>query len=405
MLEARAMQPRPKTPVPNRPSGWISPLFVALLLGVLAGCSSGSQSSGNPAPPDSSLPAVTLAPLVSGLSSPLDLQDPGDGSGRLFVVEQRGTIRILQNGNLLAAPFLDIRDRVLSGGERGLLGLAFHPNFPHDPRLFVNYTRSGDGSTVIAEFRLSGIANQAEAGSERQLLVVSQPYSNHNAGQLAFGADGYLYFGLGDGGSGGDPHNNAQNTNTLLGSMLRIDVDTSSASKPYGIPADNPFVNGGGAPEIWAYGLRNPWRFSFDRPTSRLFVADVGQNAWEEVDILQRGGNYGWHIMEGFHCYEPPQGCNPNGLQLPIAEYGHDEGQSITGGYVYRGSAIPGLTGAYVLGDYVSGTIWVLQQEGGNWQRRVLLSSQRNISSFGQDASGELYVVDYNGSVLQLRPR
>ena len=182
-------------------------------------------------------------------------------------------------------------------------------------------------------------------------------------------------------------------------------MDTTSPGKPYGIPADNPFVNGGGAPEIFAYGFRNPWRFSFDLPTSRVFVADVGQNAWEEIDLLQRGGNYGWHIMEGLHCYQPPQGCNNNGLQMPIAEYGHDEGQSITGGYVYRGSAIPGLAGAYVFGDYVSGTIWVLQQDGSNWQRRFLLSSQRHISSFGQDASGELYVIDYGGSVLKLAPQ
>jgi glucose/arabinose dehydrogenase len=405
MAEVSAMQPESRPLLASGFSGSPFALLIVLFLVVLGGCGGTATSSTNDAAANAPLPAVTLTPVVSGLSSPLDLQDPHDGSGRLFVVEQPGTIRILQNGSLLATPFLDIHDRVLFGGERGLLGLTFHPNFPRDPRFFVNYIRSTDRSTVIAEFRLSSDPNQADATSERQLLVVSQPYANHKAGQLAFGADGDLYFGLGDGGSEGDPNNNGQNTNTLLGSMLRINVDTTSPGKAYGIPADNPFVNGGGAPEIFAYGFRNPWRFSFDRPTSRVFVADVGQDAWEEIDLLQRGGNYGWHIMEGFHCYQPPQGCNSNGLQMPIAEYGHNEGESITGGYVYRGSAIPGLAGAYVFGDYVAGTIWILQQDGSNWQRRVLLSSQRHISSFGQDASGELYVIDYGGSVLKLAPQ
>jgi glucose/arabinose dehydrogenase len=405
MAEVSAMQPESRPLLASGFSGGPFALLIVLFLVVLGGCGGTATSSTNDAAANAPLPAVTLTPVVSGLSSPLDLQDPHDGSGRLFVVEQPGTIRILQNGSLLATPFLDIHDRVLFGGERGLLGLTFHPNFPRDPRFFVNYIRSTDRSTVIAEFRLSNDPNQADATSERQLLVVSQPYANHKAGQLAFGADGDLYFGLGDGGSEGDPNNNGQNTNTLLGSMLRINVDTTSPGKAYGIPADNPFVNGGGAPEIFAYGFRNPWRFSFDRPTSRVFVADVGQDAWEEIDLLQRGGNYGWHIMEGFHCYQPPQGCNSNGLQMPIAEYGHNEGESITGGYVYHGSAIPGLAGAYVFGDYVAGTIWILQQDGSNWQRRVLLSSQRHISSFGQDASGELYVIDYGGSVLKLAPQ
>ncbi|MGE0405735.1 MAG: sorbosone dehydrogenase family protein [Candidatus Korobacteraceae bacterium] len=376
-------------------------LSFALLLSAAA-CAGSSQDDDNDAPPTDELPAVTLTSLVSGLSSPLDLQDPRDGSGRLFVVEQAGRVRIIQNGILLSTPFLDISSKLLSGGERGLLGLVFHPSFPQNPRFYVNYTREPDGATVIAEYRVSGNANIADT-TERQLLVVSQPYANHNGGQLAFGTDGFLYIGLGDGGGGG--LDNAQNRNVLLGKMLRIDVNTTSAGKQYGIPSDNPFLDGSGAPEVWAYGLRNPWRFSFDRQTSRLFVADVGQSAWEEINLLERAGNYGWNTMEGAHCYEPAQGCNMTGLRLPIAEYGRSEGQAVTGGYVYRGSALPGLAGAYVFGDFLSGTIWVLQPDGFNWRRRQLLTTTRRISSFGQDSAGEIYIVDHSGSILRLRPQ
>jgi glucose/arabinose dehydrogenase len=255
--------------------------------------------------------------------------------------------------------------------------------------------------TVIAEYHVSASdPNLADPASERILLLVNQPFTNHKAGQLAFGPDGFLYFGLGDGGSGGDPFGNGQNLQTLLGKMMRIDVDSA---QPYAIPPDNPFVSGGGLPEIWAYGLRNPWRFSFDRTTGRLFCADVGQNLFEEVDILQSGGNFGWNIMEGMHCFNPSSGCNMGGLILPIAEYDHSQGDAVIGGYVYRGAAIPQLVGKYLLSDFGSGTIWTLTEgPPGTWTRSTLLSTGRNVSSFGQDQSGELYVVDYSGSILKL---
>ena len=316
------------------------PVFSAaasLLLAFLSGC--GGSSSRQSTPPVLTNPAVSLRQIVGGLTAPLDLQEPDDNSGRLFVVEQGGTIRIVQNGALVPAPFLDISSKVHMEGESGLLGLVFHPNYAQDPRFFVNYVRklaNGQLQTVIAEFREPAAnLNQADAGSERQLLVIDQPFSNHKAGQLAFGPDGDLYFGLGDGGSGGDPFGNGQNRQTLLGKMLRIDVDSAPGpGLAYAIPPDNPFAGGGGRPEIWAYGLRNPWRFSFDPPSGRMFIGDVGQDHYEEVDLGQKGANYGWNIMEGMHCFNPPAGCDQSGLTLPIAEYDHSIGDAIIGGYV-----------------------------------------------------------------------
>jgi glucose/arabinose dehydrogenase len=249
-------------------------------------------------------------------------------------------------------------------------------------------------------------ANQADPASERILLAVDQPFTNHKGGQLAFGPDGFLYIGLGDGGSGGDPLGNAQDLQTVLGKMLRIDVDRTAGALPYAIPADNPFVAGGGLPEIWAYGLRNPFRFSFDAATGRLFAGDAGQNLFEEVDIVQKGANLGWNIMEGLHCFNPASGCNMAGLTLPIAEYGRSEGSAVIGGYVYHGPSIPALAGSYVFGDFGSGNIWRLTQDStGAWQRVLLLSSGLNISSFGRDSAGELYLLDYlGGAVLKLAP-
>jgi glucose/arabinose dehydrogenase len=328
----------------------------------------------------------------------------------LFVVEQAGTIRILQGGALLTTPFLDIRARVTFSGEMGLLGAAFHPAFGQNQRFYVNYVRTlvtGQIQSVIAEYRLSAAdANQADPASERILLTVNQPFTNHKGGQLAFGPDKFLYIGLGDGGSGGDPLGNAQNLQTLLGKMLRIDVDHTTGALPYAIPADNPFVAGAGLPEIWAYGLRNPFRFSFDTATGQLFAGDVGQNLFEEVDILQKGGNYGWNVMEGLHCFNPATGCNTAGLMLPIAEYGRLEGFSVIGGYVYHGPGIPALAGSYVFGDFGSGNIWRLTQDNsGAWQRVLLLSSGKSISSFGRDSAGELYLVDYGaGAILKVSP-
>ncbi len=347
--------------------------------------------------------SVELRSVASGLQSPLLLTHAGDGSGRLFVVEQVGRIRILKSGALAPQPFLDISSRIESGGEKGLLGLAFHPDFSTNRRFFVNYTRrsSGQLQTVVAEY-LSSPGNPDVADtSERILLQFDQPFENHNGGHLAFGPDGYLYIATGDGGSGGDPQGNAQNLGNLLGKILRIDVEGS----PYSIPPDNPLL-AGGRPEIWAYGLRNPWRFSFDRLTGRLFAGDVGQNRTEEVDIIQRGGNYGWNRLEASDCYPPSTtSCVRSGLIFPIAEYGRTEGSSVTGGYVYRGqNGRSPFWGTYIFGDFGSGTIWYLtEEEPGHWVRRELLRGAGNISSFGEDEAGELYVVHFNGVVSQIR--
>ena len=355
---------------------------------------------------------MTLSSVASGLNSPVDLQTSDDGTGRFFVVEQAGTIRILSGSTLLPGNFLDIRSRVTSGGELGLLGVAFHPNFNSDKRFFVNYTRKVGTQTqsVIAEYHVSlSDPNLADAGSERILLVIDQPFDNHKAGQLAFKAnDGLLFFGLGDGGSGGDPMGNGQNTMTLLGKILRIDVDSApSPGLPYKIPPDNPFASGGGRPEIYAIGFRNPWRFSFEAGSGRLFVADVGQNNFEEINLATKGGNFGWNKMEGQHCYpDPMASCNMNGLILPIAEYDHSEGEAIIGGYVYEGRQISGLVDSYVFAD-LNGEMWFLKESSpGTWTRNQLLSTGRAISSFGRDASGEIYVVDLgSGSILKIVPQ
>jgi glucose/arabinose dehydrogenase len=387
----------------------VGPMVGIAVLSLLSACGSNNATTPTtpPPPPPNS---ITLTPFVAGLSSPVDLQTPDDGTGRMFVVEQAGKIRILQAGTILPTAFLDITARVTFSGEMGLLGVAFHPGFAQNGRFYVNYVRTIPVTlqiqTVIAEYQVSAAdANQADPATERILLTVDQPFQNHKAGQIAFGPDKFLYFGLGDGGSGGDPNGNGQNLQTHLGKMLRIDVDHTSGSLPYAIPADNPFAAGGGLPEIWAYGLRNPFRFSFDTATGKLFVGDVGQDAYEEIDILQKGGDYGWNVMEGMHCYNATT-CNMTGLMLPIAEYPHPEGEAIIGGYVYHGTEIPALAGSYIFADFVVGKIWRLTQDsGGTWQRVLLLSSGRGISTFGQDATGELYAVDYGGgAILKVTP-
>jgi glucose/arabinose dehydrogenase len=333
----------------------------------------------------------------------------------MFVVEQGGRVRIIANGALLPDVFLDISGIVSQdGGELGLLGITFHPDFAHNPLFYVNYTKTlGPDSyeSVIAEYPVSaGDSNQADAGSERVLLTVMQPLarSNHKAGQLAFGNDGFLYFGLGDGGGEGDPDGNAQNPNTYLGKLLRIDVDHTGSSTPYAIPAGNMFPNGvGGLPEIYALGFRNPWRFSFDRPTGHLFMADVGQSNWEEIDQVDapatQGGNFGWNLMEGSHCYPSGNTCDMTGKVLPIFEYDHSNGNSaVIGGYVYHGTAVSGLAGMYVFGD-LSGKIWALTQNSDNsWTRSDLTSGSFQLASFGQDSSGELYLVDLAGSISKI---
>lgn len=339
---------------------------------------------------------------MSGVANPTDIQNAGDGSGRLFLVQQRGTVRIFRDGALLQQPFLDIQSKSLPGGERGLLGLAFPPGFAQKQRFYVNYTDL-KGNTVIALYRVSSNPDIADVASETILMTITQPFENHNGGQVRFGSDGYLYIGMGDGGSGGDPMGNGQNLNTLLAKMLRIDVEAEPGSVR--IPPNNPFVNRAGArPEIWAYGLRNPWRFSFDRPTGNLWIADVGQDAFEEIDFQpgasSGGENYGWNRMEGLHCYTP--GCSMTGLTLPVAEYSHSEGCSVTGGFVYRGNLSPGLRSLYIYGDYCSGRIWGLERRGTVWVNRQLLMSGLTIRTFGEDEAGEIYVGSENGAIYRL---
>ncbi len=376
-------------------------LTIALLAVMPALSCGGSNGGPGPGPPPVTV-RYELQGVVSGLSSPLDMQVPTDGSDRIFIVEQEGIIRVVQSGVLVATPFLDIRSRVTSGGERGLLGLAFHPGYASNRRFFLSYTGKPDGHSVIAEYKTSAADPNTADTTERVLLTVDQPFDNHNGGQIQFGPDGYLYIGLGDGGGGGDPAGNGQNLGTLLGKLLRIDVGPTQS---YDVPPDNPFVGQAGARgEIWAFGLRNPWRFSFDRTNGRLFVADVGQDSFEEVDLVIKGGNYGWNVMEGTHCFQPPTGCDTTGLELPIVDYSHSEGSSVTGGYVYRGTLIPELRGLYVFGDFITGRIWTLTETSpGVWTRALLLDTNLNISSFGLDPAGELLVVDYNGAVYRLR--
>ncbi|MCL6566628.1 MAG: PQQ-dependent sugar dehydrogenase [Acidobacteriia bacterium] len=381
---------------------------VALLLAALLwSCGAGGDGSSAPPPPPPPGPLqVTLETVTSSVAAPVDLQNAGDGSGRLFIVERRGTIRIFRNGTLEAGFFLDISSRVDTQGEGGLLGLAFHPAFAQNRRFFVHYTTTSSPlRTVISEFRVSATNPNVADPAETVLLTLEQPFSNHNGGQIAFGPDGFLYIALGDGGGAGDPLGNGQRLDTLLGKLLRIDVNRQDPGRNYAIPPDNPFAGQGNARgEIWAYGLRNPWRFSFDRATGRLFLADVGQDRFEEINLIARGGNYGWNVMEGRQCFQPPSGCNTSGLALPIFDYGHSDGESVTGGYVYRGAQIPRLVGVYVFGDFISGVIWGLQQDAqGNWQRTELVRSGRRITSFGVDEQGEMYVADIGGSVLRLR--
>ena len=352
--------------------------------------------------PSATAPKLELQKTVSGLKNPVYVTHAGDNSGRLFVVEQPGRILVYQNEKLLATPFLDIESKVSFGGERGLLSVAFHPKFASNGRFFINYTRNENGlKTFISEFHVSKENPNIADPTETVLLTIDQPFPNHNGGLNKFGPDGYLYIGMGDGGSAGDPQDNGQSLDTLLGKLLRIDVDSRA---PYAVPADNPFVtNPKALPEIWAYGLRNPWRFSFDQCTGRLFLGDVGQNKYEEVDLIEKGKNYGWRMMEGFHCFNPPQGCTQVGLELPIAEYDHSSGCSITGGYVYRGKQYPSLVGRYFFGDYCGGQMWALSpDENGLWKMTLLSSAGFSISSFGKDAEGELYVVDYAGSIYHL---
>jgi glucose/arabinose dehydrogenase len=372
--------------------------------------SSPSGTSASPAgsfDPKAAKATVTVA--VTGLADPLEVVNAGDGSGRLFVVEQGGRIRIVRDGKLVDRPFLDIGGRITSGGERGLLGVAFHPDFPTDPRFFVDYT-DRNGNTVVSSFRVSaGDPDIADADSESIILHVDQPFANHNGGGLGFGPDGDLYIALGDGGSEGDPHGNGQRLDTLLAKILRIDVDGGSASgAPYAIPADNPFATTAGArPEIWLYGLRNPWRFRFDGGTGDLWIGDVGQDAWEEIDVARRGVgglDFGWNRMEGFHCYSPPTGCDERGLTPPVAEYGHDQGCAVIGGVVVRHPADGSIDGGYLFGDDCSHHLWIIDPAGDGRREPVLLTDMgTSVSSIGEAEDGSVYAASLgNGELLRI---
>jgi glucose/arabinose dehydrogenase len=347
---------------------------------------------------------VAVTVVANGLDSPLFVTAPPDDP-RLFILERPGRIRIVRDGALLDTPFLDITDSVTTGGERGLLGLAFHPAYPENGRLYLHYS-DGEGDTRIARYTVSADdPNRADPASAVLLLEIDQPYGNHNGGMIAFGPDGMLYIGMGDGGSANDPHGHGQNPMTVLGAMLRIDVD---GGNPFAMPPDNPFAGGtDGRAEIWAVGLRNPWRFSFDRGGDRLVIGDVGQGAWEEINVVgvaEAGLNYGWNLTEGRHCFRSDD-CARTGLTLPVVEYGHDQGCSIIGGYVYRGAALPALVGHYFYSDWCRG--WLrsfriddagMVTEHTEWP----VGDVGNVLSFGEDADGELYIASQNGSVFRV---
>ncbi|WP_339712026.1 PQQ-dependent sugar dehydrogenase [Cyclobacterium amurskyense] len=380
-------------------------IFLVVALLISTACTTEPQEK--TAEPEGALTIVEAFPELS-FTRPVDFQHAGDKSNKLFVVEQRGVISVFENKEKTTAKaaFLTIEDRVEdSDNEEGLLGLAFHPNFESNGYFYVNYTASSPDRSVISRFNLSSTnPNEADPSSELVLLEYDQPYGNHNGGQISFGPDGFLYIGVGDGGKSGDPHGNSQDRTTLLGNILRIDVDQQDGSKNYSIPEDNPFVDNteGFREEIYAYGLRNPWRFSFDTATDQLWVADVGQNSYEEIDIVKNGGNYGWNTMEGLHCFNADE-CDQENLELPIWEYDRDEGDiSITGGFVYHGEAIEQLQGLYIYADYVSGRIWSLDfSDPENPVNTELFKADFPISSFGVDQNQEIYICGFDDKIYK----
>ena len=385
---------------------------VLLALALPASLSAACGDDGpNPSEPPAGTVPVGLQDVASGLSVPLYLTAPAGDPTRLFIVEKGGAIRVVKDGALLPTPFLDLTGRVSTGGEQGLLGLAFDPAYADNGRFVVHYTDVG-GNTVVSLFRVSGDdADRADPASETIVLTAEQPFSNHNGGQILFGPDGMLYIGLGDGGSSGDPGGRGQALTDLLGSILRVDVRTGTG---YTVPPDNPFLGRADAnPEIWSFGLRNPWRFTFDPATGDLYIADVGQNAWEEVDVVPaaagagRGANFGWNVTEGRHCFAQAN-CDLAQFTLPVLEYGHGEGCSITGGYVYRGAAIPALQGHYFYADYCQGWVRSFRLQDGQAvepQQWPTLAPGGTITSFGQDAAGELYVLTAEGRVSRIVPQ
>jgi glucose/arabinose dehydrogenase len=381
----------------------LSPFFLIFLL--FAFCSDTAKETIS----DPAGYKTTVAFPQLSFTRPVDLQHPGDNTNRIFVVEQAGIISVFPNDPNTSdkKTFLDIQQKVDDeGNEEGLLGLAFHPDYEANGFFYVNYTASSPNRTVIARYKVSSAdPDQADPSSETVLLTFEQPYSNHNGGQVSFGPDGYLYIAVGDGGSGNDPHDHGQNRATLLGSILRIDVNKQEDGKQYGIPSDNPFANNtnGYREEIYAYGLRNPWRFSFDAADGTLWTGDVGQNAFEEIDIVEKGGNYGWNVMEGDHCFEPRNNCNREGLKLPIHEYGRGDGLSITGGFVYRGPSLKELQGKYIYADYATRRVWALEHANNSKvENKLLLEADFNISSFGVDQHNELFLCGFDGKIHKL---
>ena len=360
---------------------------------------------------------MSLTLFKSGFTKPVFMTYPKDGSGRMFVVQQGGKIKVINSaGTVLTTPVLDISAKVSKGSEQGLLGLAFHPNFARNGKFYVNYTNLA-GDTAITEYRLSPPSSNRVTLAGRRVLTIDQPYANHNGGNLAFGADGYLYIGMGDGGSGGDPGNRAQSLNSLLGKILRINVNGKTSTRGYLIPSSNPYVGKTGRDEIWSRGLRNPWRFSIDSATGSLWIGDVGESRNEEIDRTGRAGNlvggkaknYGWRVMEGRHCYRPATGCSTTGKTLPLIEYPHDvantsdDNCAVTGGYVYRGSAFPLLVGQYVFGDYCSGRIWTVGSAATSPATETLrLNTSHNISSFGLGPHKELYMLTIGGDIYRV---
>ena len=389
----------------------IATILVALLLALVAGCSGAAPARTTvPTPPS---PSATPRPETLRLEPALTarrFQDPTSlvqlQGGRALVTEQAGRVwafNELHPDPDTASEFLDITDRVNSrGSEEGLLGLALDPK--NDRHLYLYYSAARPRRSALSRFTLSSDYSSADPNSELAILEVAQPYANHNGGQLAFGPDGHLYVGLGDGGAAGDPQRNGQDTSTLLGSILRIDVSRATPEQPYAIPPDNPFADGGGRGEIWAYGLRNPWRFTFDRDTGELWAGDVGQNRWEEIDLIERGANYGWNALEGNHCFRPRDDCERTGMTPPVWEYSLDgEPCSVIGGYVYRGSAIPWLNGSYVYGDFCSGKVFGLRYANGQvTEHRQLADTGRRIMSFAQDNDGELYLLSQKSGIYRL---
>jgi glucose/arabinose dehydrogenase len=385
-----------------------APAAAAHLSSDAAGRAAGSGAGPAPlaAPTDA---RIALSRRVGGLSKPIFVTSAKDGTGRLFIVEQTGKIKIYKDGAVLATPFLSIGSQVSKGYEQGLLGLAFHPNYKTNRKLYVNFTNTA-GDTIVREYRASSTnPNVVATSTARTIIKIGQPYDNHNGGHLAFGPDGYLYIGMGDGGDAGDPGNRAQNKDSLLGKMLRLDINGTTSTHNYRFPAGNPYIGVAGRNEIWQLGLRNPYRFSFDRANGNLWIGDVGQGKWEEIDRATRtssgagrGTNWGWKVMEGFHCYSPSSGCSTSGKTLPLLEYDHSNGRcAVTGGYVYRGTTIPALVGGYLFADYCSGEIWVVNATASSpATRTLLLDTSLLISGFGENASGELYLLDHSGGVM-----